>query len=455
MSPAAQGRIATSEGPALVLNSEMISDIVSMLFAETTEAGVWYRVARASHRRPPGEGHDAMVERDLLNKLIEIRRELHRHPELSGHEHQTAASICRFLEELGVDHTPEVAGTGVVADIPGEVGVPCVVLRADTDALPIKEETGLEFASVAEGVMHACGHDGHTAMLLGAAALLQREPRLPAPVRLLFQPAEEKAAGALAMIKEGVLDGAGMIFGGHLDRHYQAGSIVVSEGPVNASSDSFRIEVMGQGAHGARPHESIDAVVVGSLMVMALQTIVSREVDPAHPSVVSIGRFDAGTAHNVIAGQASLEGTVRAQDPEVRRHLNASIKRIADSIAQLHGAKITVSIAMGTPPLVNSPGMAALARQAAFEVVGERNVLPLRTANMGAEDFSYYLEKIPGAYVRFGAQVPGREGFPAHSSRFDFDEEALGVGADYFVAVAKHAGVMLRQARSEGGPGPS
>ncbi len=397
----------------------------------------------------------SMVDQDLLNRLIGVRREIHQYPELTGNEHETAKRICRFLEKEGVDFTAQVAGTGVVADIPGEGGVPCVVLRADTDALPIKEETNLAFASVHEGIMHACGHDGHTAMLLGAAALLMREERLPAPVRLLFQPAEEKAAGALAMIDEGVLNGAGIIFGGHLDRHYHVGSIVVSEGPVNASSDTFRIEIRGQGAHGARPHESIDAVVVGSLMVMALQTIVSREVDPAHPSVVSIGRFDAGTAHNVIAGQATLEGTVRAQDPEVRRHLNASIKRIADSIAQLHGAKITVSIAMGTPPLVNSPGMAALARQTACEVVGERNVFPLRTANMGAEDFSYYLEKIPGAYVRFGAQVPGREGFPAHSSRFDFDEQALAVGAAYFAAVAKRAGGKLREARSEGRPSPS
>ena len=220
---------------------------------------------------------------------------------------------------------------------------------------------------------------------------------------------------------------------------------------MNASSDRFRIEIVGQGGHGARPHESIDAVVVGSLMVMALQTIVSREIDPARPSVVSVGRFDAGTAHNVIAGQAALEGTVRAQDPGVRRHLNASIKRIADSIALLHGAKITVSIAMGTPPLVNSPSMAALARQAALDVVGEGNVLPLRAANMGAEDFSYYLEKIPGAYVRFGAQVPGREGFPAHSSKFDFDEAALAIGAAYYATVAKVAGVRLRRTQSERG----
>jgi hippurate hydrolase len=335
-----------------------------------------------------------------------------------------------------------------VADIPGPKDVPRLILRADIDALPIQEETGLEFASIHDGVMHACGHDGHTAMLLGTAELLCRDNFLSCPVRLIFQPAEEKGEGALAMIEAGVLDGAAMIFGGHLDRHYEAGSIVVSEGSVNASSDSFRIQIVGQGAHGARPHESIDAVVVGSLMVMALQTIVSREVDPAHPSVVSVGLFHAGTAPNVIAGQAMLEGTVRAQDQTIRNHLNAAIKRIAESIGQLHGAKVGVTNKRGTPPVTNSPDMTALAREAASRSVGEANVLPLKLANMGAEDFSYYLEKIPGAYVRFGGQVPGREGFPAHSSKFDFDEEALAVGATYYYNLVKVAGQKIKDQAS-------
>lgn len=387
----------------------------------------------------------ALVAPELYDKLVAVRRELHRYPELSGQEARTATVISRFLHELGIPHRTNVAGHGVVADIHGKSEVPCVVLRADTDALPIQEETGLEFASAHNGVMHACGHDGHTTMLLGAAALLSREKGLPAPVRLIFQPAEEKGIGAIAMIQEGALSGAGLVFGGHLDRHYRPGTIVVSEGPVNASSDNFAIEIIGQGAHGARPHESIDAVVVGSLMIMALQTIVSREIDPARPSVVSVGQFHAGTAPNVIAGQAKLEGTVRAQDPAVRRQLLSSVRRIAESIAQLHGAKIHVTVTEGTPPLVNDAVMAGLARQAAIEAVGEANVLPLKTANMGAEDFSYYLEKIPGAYVRFGSQVPGREGYPAHSSKFDFDEEALAVGAVYYRAIARIAGQQLRQ----------
>jgi|CXWL01.1.fsa_nt_gi hippurate hydrolase len=385
----------------------------------------------------------SLIHQDLYQRLVSLRRVLHQYPELSWQETQTAAVIAKFLQGLGIPCRTNVAGTGVIADIPGKAGVPCVVLRADTDALPIQEETGLEFASIHDGVMHACGHDGHTTMVLGAAALLVEEQDLPAPVRLIFQPAEEQGAGAIAMIKAGALEGAGLIFGGHLDRHYRPGTIVVSEGPVNASSDNFSIEIIGQGAHGARPHESIDAVVVGSLMVMALQTIVSREVDPARPSVVSIGLFQAGSAPNVIAGQAKLEGTVRAQDKEVRHQLCTSVKRIAESIAQLHGATIQVSIKEGTPPLINSPDMTVLLREAARLTVGDANVLPLKTANMGGEDFSYYLEHIPGAYVRFGGQVPGREGFPAHSSKFDFDEQALAVGAAFFRTLAKVAGKRL------------
>ncbi len=387
----------------------------------------------------------SLIPEPLQHRLIQLRRVLHEYPELSGQEKNTAAVVCKFLDGLAISYRADIAGHGIIADIPGPVGVPCVVLRADMDALPIQEETGLEFASVHDGVMHACGHDGHTAMLLGAAALLAEERDLPAPVRVMFQPAEEQGTGALAMIKAGALEGAGMIFGGHLDRHYPPGAIVVSEGAVNASSDNFMIQIIGQGAHGARPHESIDAVVVGSLMIMALQTIVSREVDPARPSVVSVGQFHAGTAPNVIAGQARLEGTVRAQDAGVRQQLLSSIRRIAESIAQLHGATIEVTIRAGTPPLINTPEMANLARRAALMTVGEPYLVPLRTANMGAEDFSYYMESIPGAYVRFGSRVSGKEGFPAHSSKFDFDESAVAVGAAYYRAVAKIAGQHLHE----------
>ena len=386
-----------------------------------------------------------LLSAQQFKRIVQVRRDLHRYPELSGEETRTAETIGQFLKQSGIAYRTGVAETGVVADIPGPPDVPCVVLRADMDALPIQEDTGLDFSSINPGVMHACGHDGHTAMVLGAVQLLSEESTLPAPVRAVFQPAEEKGTGALAMIKEGVLDQAGMIFGGHVDRHFKPGTVIISAGPVNASSDTFRIEITGQGAHGARPHESIDAVVVGSLMIMALQTIVSREVDPAFPSVVSVGSFQAGTAPNVIAGQAILEGTIRAQHQHVREHLQAAIKRMAGSIGQLHGANVKVTIKKGTPPVVNSLEMTQLVKEAAVQTVGQDNILPLRTANMGGEDFSYYLEKIPGAYVRFGGQISGRESFPAHSSKFDFDEHTLAIGAVYFYQVALLAGSILQK----------
>lgn len=386
------------------------------------------------------------VDAELRERLVAFRRDLHRHPELSFQEIRTAERICQELDRLGISYRSGVAHTGIVAEIPGRGDESKkVALRADIDALPIQEETGLPFASENDGVMHACGHDGHTAILLGAAELLVRDGELPAPVRLLFQPAEERGAGAKALIEEGALDEVSMIFSGHVDRHYPTGTIVTHAGPVNASTDSFRITIRGKGGHAARPHESVDSVVVGSLLVMAIQTIVSREVNPAHPSVVTVGRFDAGTAANVIAGQAELEGTIRAQERSVRDHVIASLKRICESISQLHAAEISMSVSEGVPPVINSPEMADIARRAASEVVGPDNAVPLDTPNMGGEDFAYYLEKVRGCYVRVGAQEEGREGFPAHSSKFDFDEDALSIGARYFYGVAKLAGSILQE----------
>lgn len=375
-----------------------------------------------------------------------IRRQLHRRPELSGEESETAATIAARLEDLGISARTGVAGHGLVADLPGVSVGPAVALRADTDALPIGEETGLPFASEVEGVMHACGHDGHTAILLGAAELLAGGGPLPSPVRLLWQPAEERGSGARAMIDAGALDDVGMIFAGHVDRHHRAGTLVVTDGAVNAAADRFTVRFSGQQGHGARPHEALDAVVVGSLFVTALQTIVSREVDPSHPSVVSVGAFHAGTAGNVIAGTASLQGTIRSQEEAVRNHLKESVERIAVAVAQLHDASVDVEVSRGIPPVVNLPGPTGLAREAAEAAVGAGNVEALRTVNMGAEDFGVYLEEVPGCYIRYGGRLPGREGYPAHSSRFDFDEEALAAGAAWLAEVAKVAGRELARA---------
>lgn len=384
------------------------------------------------------------VHPSLFERMVALRRDLHRHPELSWHERRTTERIEGELDRLGLG-ARRLLDTGLVADLPGPPDVPIVALRADIDALPIQEETGLPYASEADGVMHACGHDAHAAMLLGAAEILvERVEELPAPVRLIFQPAEELGCGAQAMVEAGALEGVGAIFGGHVDRHFPTGTVVAVEGAVNASTDAFRISIRGQQGHAARPHETVDTVVVGSLIVMAVQTIVSREIDPTHPSVVSIGRFEAGSASNVIAGSALLAGTIRAQEHEVRQHLHRSIRRICESVAQLHQAHIELEIEEGTPPLVNRGPMVAVARAAAESALGPENVrAATRHANMGGEDFSWYLQEIPGCYVRLGARLAGSAGYPAHSSRFQIDEGVLASGAAWYAEVARQAGAEL------------
>ncbi|MDG2383668.1 MAG: amidohydrolase [Pirellulaceae bacterium] len=396
----------------------------------------------------------AKFEKNLFERLVQIRRDLHQHPELSYQEYRTADRVCAFLDQLPeVNYRQKVAGAGVVAEIVrGRFAEKAswVALRADLDALPMHEETGLPFASSVPGVMHACGHDVHTTALLGAATLLAEESELAAPIRLLFQPAEETGDGAQAMIEAGALRDVGMIFGGHVDQHYPVGTIVVAEGTVNASSDAFVIHIQGRGGHAARPHQTIDAVMVGSLLVMALQTIVSREINPSHPAVVTVARFEAGTAANVIADTATLQGTVRAQDADVRLRLEAALKRMAASIGQLHGAKVSVEISRGTPMLINQGKALELARNSAIDVVSHDQVLPMESANMGGEDFSYYLEHVSGCYVRYGARGSDQHGYPAHSAKFDVDESVLAVASSYLARVAKTAASYLATANNKG-----
>ncbi len=377
------------------------------------------------------------MDADLTKWMIDIRRTIHSWPELSYQEEKTAEFISAKLKELEIPHRTGVARTGVVAEIDGGPGA-TVALRADMDALPLKEETELPFASRVPGVMPACGHDGHVAMLLGAAALLSQNPG-PGRVRLIFQPAEEKGAGAQEMIREGVLRGVSAIFGGHIDRHFQVGQIAVNEGLICAYTDSFSISVRGRGGHAAWPHEAIDAIVVGSLLVMSIQTIVSREVNPAYPCVVTVGRFSGGSAHNVIAEEAFLEGTIRSTHKDIRRRIHEGLKRISRAVGDLHRAQVKMTIKEGYPPVINSPRETAWAKEAAQTVVGPSGVVSQPHPSLGGEDFAFYLRKVPGCFVRFGAAKAGLEGIPAHSPRFDFDEGVLPVGARYLATVARIA----------------
>jgi hippurate hydrolase len=375
----------------------------------------------------------------LIEWMREIRRTIHQHPELASEEHHTQRYICERLQELGISYRTEGLHTGLVATLgPSASQDPntnCVALRADLDGLPVDEKTGLPFASKIPGVMHACGHDGHVAMLLGAASLLQHV-ELPGRVILLFQPAEESGQGALAMIEDGAFTDVQAIYAGHIDRHFKVGQIAAEPGLICAYTDKFEIRVCGRGGHAARPHETIDAIVVASLLVMSIQTLISREINPSYPTVVSVGRFSGGTAYNVIAEEAVLEGTIRATHPEIRAQIIDGLERMVRAMDGLYNAKTTIHFRDGLPPVINHPLAARLARKAAKKVVGQEGVVKQRHPSLGGEDFAYFLQKVPGCLVRFGAGHPELPNTPAHSPYFDFDEGVLAVGAAFLAQVA-------------------
>ncbi len=375
----------------------------------------------------------------LLPWMRQVRRAIHSEPELSFEEVKTARRIGDELEAMGLKYRYEGPGSAVTARIAGtSSNSQAIALRAEMDALPGRETTGLPFAPANGNAMHACGHDAHIAMLLGAARLLKAEPPKD-PVVLLFQPAEERGSGSRRVIADGGLENVRSIFAGHVTHQYLTGQIMVAPGVMTAQSDRFRIRIRGRGGHGARPHEATDAIVIAGFLITAIQTLVSREINPLHPSVVTIGRIEAGSAPNVIAEDAVLEGTIRTTLEEVREQLQTGLQRMVEATAALHDARVELEIQTGNPPVVNSPREAAIARRAACHVVGEPAVPGTEYPSMGSEDFSYYLDVCPGCYVRFGARAPDWEPIPLHSPAFDIDEDVLMVGADFFDAVAREA----------------
>jgi amidohydrolase len=378
----------------------------------------------------------AYKSESVYQHMVAVRRTLHRRPELAFEERETAQTIIDELERLGVPYEYGGVGSGIVGRV-GEQG-PVVALRAEMDALPGAENTDRPFASTIEGKMHACGHDAHMAMVVGAAELLKQDPPR-GTVLLVFQPAEERGGGARTVIASGALDVAQAIFGGHVTHHYRVGEIMVADGVITAQSDRFLIHVKGKGGHGARPHEAIDAVVITGLLIAAVQTLVSREINPVYPSVVTIGKVEAGTAANVIAEEAWLEGSIRTTLPEVRDHIHRGLQRMCRALAELHNAKLELNITEGYPPVVNTPHEAQIAYRAASKVVGDLGLMAMDHPSMGSEDFAYYLQKMPGCYVRFGARIADKEYIPLHSPGFDIDEGVLKVGADFFDAVAREA----------------
>jgi len=369
-------------------------------------------------------------------ELVALRRDLHQHPELAFQETRTAARIQAFLEGHGLSLRSGIGGTGVVAE--AGKGSPTILLRVDMDGLPIQELNATPYVSQELGRMHACGHDGHTAIGAVAARILASRG-LPGRVRFVFQPAEEGEGGAQAVIRAGVMDGVDMAFGIHLWNELPIGTIGVKAGPLMASVDRLRIVIRGRGGHGAKPHRAADPVVAAAHVVTALQTIVSREVSPMQAAVITIASIRSGEAFNVIPEEAILTGTIRTFDPELRSSMPARIARVARGVASGLQCRADVEVRAGNPAVINDTRAAAIARRAAVRVVGEKQVVEPEPT-MGGEDMACYFEKAPGCFVFVGSEnAEGGFTEPHHSPRFDFDERALAVGCEFLLQVAAEA----------------
>ncbi len=376
--------------------------------------------------------------------LSALRRDIHRHPELSFREKRTAGVAADAVEAAGWAVRRGVGGTGVVAEIGGGGG-PIVALRADMDALPIFEQNDVDYRSGHDGVMHACGHDAHTAMLVGAARLLAAAAdagQLPAgTVRLLFQPAEEKAdaenrSGAAHLVESGAMDGVDAVFALHVAPHLSSGKVFVRDGAIMAGSDTFTVHVLGRASHGARPDEGVDAVVLAAHVVLAAQNAVARAISPARSGVLSIGTVRGGTAENVLADRVSMDGTLRYFDPDVRRRLRAGLER-ALAVADAMGGGHELELRDGYPPTINDAAMTALAGDAARELLGPDGVWTA-SPMMGTEDFAILLRHAPGALLWLGA-APADGPRELHSATMDLDEDVLPLGAAVLAACAARA----------------
>lgn len=377
--------------------------------------------------------------RDLTGTITEMRRDLHRHPELGFQEVRTSKKVSDVLSELGVEHRTGVAGTGVLATIRGAAPGRTVALRADMDGLPIEEKTENPARSETKGVMHACGHDGHVSILLATASILQkRREDFAGTVRLAFQPAEEGLGGAVPLLEQGALEDphADAAFALHIWNSTAVGNIAIAPGPVMAAADEFSIRVVGRGGHGSQPQATIDPVVAASEIVTALQSVVNRNIDPLEPAVLTVATIHGGTAHNVIPAEVEMTGTIRSFRTDVRETLISRLKEVAEGTARAFGARAEVTIGSGYPVTENHAAMTDLARSVAARTVGAEKVVHARPV-MGAEDFSYFLKKVPGCMVFLGSCNPPKGlHHPHHSALFDFDEACLPIGVELMSGLA-------------------
>jgi len=371
----------------------------------------------------------------VLPDATAARHHLHQNPELSGYETETARFVVSKLREFGVDEiTTQVGGEGVVAVLHGKAAGRTVALRGDMDALPIHEESSLPYKSCKVGVMHACGHDGHTATLLGTAATLSKlRNEFAGTVKFIFQPAEEIVRGAVAMCAEGVMEGVDAVFGLHGWPQLDIGKVGVKSGAMMASSDTFILTIKGSGGHAAQPHMTIDPIIAGAHIVTALQTLVSREINPTHSVVVTVAQFHAGTADNVIPETAELQGTVRCLTEAHRREMPERLERVIAGVCSALRTEYTLKYHSGTGVTLNDPDMTELFRKVATETLGAENVVALDAPSMGAEDFSVYLTHAPGCFFRLGV---GADSPPIHTPRYNFGDEPIGIGIHLFTRLA-------------------
>tara|TARA_B100000029_G_C17538624_1_gene945817 strand:- start:281 stop:1462 length:1182 start_codon:yes stop_codon:yes gene_type:complete len=376
-------------------------------------------------------------EIDLIKKeIIKIRRDIHMYPELSFEEYETSKKIIQFLKDLNIPVKSKIAKTGVIGTIKGALPGPTIGLRADMDALPIQETSNFSYKSKNDGVMHACGHDGHIAMLLGAAKALNKiKSNIKGTIKLIFQPAEEGPAGALHMINEGALKGVDEIYGIHLWNYQEIGTVGIKEGPIMAAADTFEITINGIGGHGATPHGTVDCVVVASNLINNLQTIVSRNTNPLESTVVTVGMINGGYNFNVIADKVILKGTTRSYTEKNRKMIKKRMADIILGVEKMYGAKIKLDYNDGYPPTINNKDCTKTVLKNATKIVGEGASSPY--LSMGGEDFSYYLEKIPGCFFFVGSRPADKEplSIPHHCSHFDIDEKALLIGSSIFFEI--------------------
>jgi amidohydrolase len=367
---------------------------------------------------------------NLAPRLIEIRRHLHSHPELSGQEYQTAAYVAGVLSSCGL-HVQELVGkTGVVGELPG-LGDDkrLLAIRTDMDALPIQERSNLEYASHQPGIMHACGHDVHTTIGLGTAMILsQLDQPLPGKIRFLFQPAEETAQGANWMIQDGVMEGVDAIFGVHVFPSIPGGSVGIRYGALTAAADDLEIIIQGESGHGARPHEAIDAIWIASQVITMVQQAISRTQNPLRPVVLTIGQIQGGRAPNVIADQVRLLGTVRSLHPETSAALPNWLENIIATVCQSYGAKYHLNYRRGVPSVQNDAALTQIVEAAAEEAWGNDRVQILLEPSLGAEDFSLYLDHAPGTMFRLGVGFPDKPNFPLHHPQFHVNEASIITG---------------------------